>query len=193
MKIVLEHYAAGEDIPVQRFIRNRKLVKYFNRESAAALVASVRLLGNSDFARDMPFYYETGIMEHENLGLDAIAAASVDAQGAFSQQAFAENGTKAVHPLTQFKALYNMPLSFVSIEHGLTGENAVIYASAQGLLQLALQAPVDSGILLGCGKVFHDGAVAAGFALVDKHEIANSPALPGEAIELFRHWQRGQP
>lgn len=188
MKIILDRYAAGEEIPVQKFISNRKLVKYFNRETAAALVASVRLLADTDFNREMPFYYDTGIMENESLGLDAIAAASVDQAGNFNQQAFAENGTKAVPPLTQFKALYNMPLSFVAIEHGLIGENSVTYASAHGLLMHALHAPVECGILLGCGKVFHDGTVEAGFALVDKSEIKLDKFADYEAIDLFRHW-----
>lgn len=190
MKIVLDAYAPGERIPVQAHLRNRKLAKYFNRETAAAVVAAARLLNGLSFDCRLPFYYETGVMAYEDLGLDLIADASRDDQGCFSQPRFIENGVRAVPPLTQFKALYNMPLSFVAIEHGLTGENAVIYASARGLLLQALQAPVSTGILIGCGKVFADGGVEAGFALVDKQDIEQSPFLnhPGEAIEIFRAW-----
>jgi hypothetical protein len=93
-------------------------------------------------------------------------------------------------PLTQFKALYNMPLTLVSIEYGITGDNAVIYASAKGLLIQALHAPVDKGILLGCGKVHQNGKVESAFAFVDKNEIKDSPffAFDCEGIEMFRRW-----
>ena len=192
MKIVYNHYAPDEVIPVFDFVKNRKFVKYFNRETAAAVVTAACLLKDMKIDPLMPFYYETGIMESEDLGLDLIAKASCDASGKFSQQAFAEEGAKAVPPLTQFKALYNMPLSFVAIEHGLQGDNAVMYASASGLLTQALHAPADTNILLGCGKIFADKSVASGFALIDKEEIKDSPFLtsPQEAFELFKDWQR---
>jgi len=192
MKIIYNHYAADETIPVLDYVKNRKLVKYFNRETAAAIVASARLLENLEIDPLIPFYYETGIMESEDLGLESLARASCDSAGKFSQKNFAETGAKAVPPLTQFKALYNMPLSFVSIEHGLKGDNSVIYSSAYGLLMQALHAPADK-ILLGCGKIFADRSAASAFALVEKDEIKDSPFLTGErhsaeAIELFLEW-----
>ncbi|MCL1811952.1 MAG: hypothetical protein FWG29_00360 [Treponema sp.] len=193
MKIVYNHYAADEIIPVQEYIRNRKLIKYCSRETAAALVAAACLLKDITFSPLMPFYYETGIMESEDLGLELIADNSSDSPGKFSPQNFVEKGIKAVPPLTQFKALYNIPLSIVAIEHGLKGDNAVIYASASGLLIQALHAPADNEILLGCGKILADKSVVSGFALVKKEEIKNSPFLksPLEAFELFKEWQRG--
>jgi hypothetical protein len=191
VQVVFDSYGPDEPIPVQGHLRNRKLAKYFNRETAAALVAASKLLNGLDCDRRMPFYYETAVMEHEDLGLDLIAAASRDPQGHFSQELFITKGARAVPPITQFKALYNMPLAFIAIEHELTGDNAVIYASASGLLLLALNAPVETGILIGSGKVGPDGSVAAGFALIDKSEIADSPFLirPGEAIHIFIAWQ----
>ena len=193
MKIVYNHYAADEIVPVQEYISNRKLIKYFSRETSAAIVAAACLLKDTSYSPLMPFYYETGVMESEDLGLELIADNSRDSLGKFSQKDFVEKGTKAVPPLTQFKALYNMPLSFVAIEHGLKGDNAVIYASASGLLIQALHAPVDNGILLGCGKIFADKSVVSGFALINKGEIKNSLFLNSslEAFELFKEWQRG--
>jgi hypothetical protein len=190
MKTAFEAYAAGEAIPVQQFIRNRKLVKYFNRETAAAMVCAARLLREAPLPAETPFYYETGVMEFENLGLDDIATGSVDAGGGFDQRRFVAEGAKAVPPLTQFKALYNMPLSFVAIEHGLTGDNAVIYASARGLLELALAAPGEGEILLGAGKTRADGGVECGFARVRRAELAAVACPAGEAIELLRAWHR---
>ena len=195
MKVVYKYYTAEEVIPVHDFVKNRKLVKYFSRETAAAIVASATLLkdiAQCNQALDplTPFYYETGAMESEDLGLDLIAQVSCDTSGKFDQKNFVENGAKAVPPLTQFKALYNMPLSFVAIENGFKGDNSVIYASASGLLIQALHAPVDKNILLGCGKIFADKSAASGFALVDKDEIKGSPFLNStlEAFELFKHW-----
>lgn len=190
MQVLFDSYLPGEPIPVQDAIKNRKFAKYCNREAAAALLCAGRLLRTTPVPVDTPFYYETGTMEFEDYGLDAILAASLDEAGRFSQQLFVEQGAKAVMPLTQFKALYNMPLSLVAIELGLVGDNAVIYASARGLLIQALHAPVARGILLGSGKVNRDGSVEAGFALVDKEEISNSAFLESdhEGIAMFRAW-----
>ena len=193
MKVLFDAYSRDEVIPVQEYIKNKKLAKYCNREAAAAVVCATKLLGKSLVDVRVPFYYETGCMEFEDYGLDAIVNASLDAQGTFSQRLFIEKGAKAVMPLTQFKALYNMPLSLVSIEHGLTGDNAAIYSSARGLLIMALHAPREKGILLGSGKVRQNGRVETGFALIDKDEIRNSPFLANdeEGIEIFRAWREG--
>lgn len=190
MKIIFDSYDWGMPIPAQNYIRNKKLAKYLNREAAAAVVSAARLLREAKVNSNTPFYYETGRTEFEDLGLDRIAQASIDEQGNFSQRLFIEKGTKAVLPLTQFKALYNMPLSLVAIEHGFVGDNAVIYASARGLLMQALHAPMEHGILLGCGKVHRDGRVESAFALIDKIEIVNSEFLASdiEGIAMFRAW-----
>ncbi|HAK59829.1 MAG TPA: hypothetical protein DCO77_05525 [Nitrospiraceae bacterium] len=194
MKVVFESHDTGAPIPVQEYLKNKKLAKYFNREAAAAVICATKLIRESSVGAETPFYYETGRMEFEDLGLDRITDASLDEQGNFSQRLFIEKGTKAVMPLTQFKALYNMPLSLVSIEHGLIGDNAVIYASARGLLIQALHAPVEKKILLGCGKVHRDGRVESAFTLANKEEIVNSPFLgsDGEGIEMFRSWYIGE-
>ncbi len=193
MKIVFDTYEQGMPVPLQNHIKNRKLAKYFNREAAAAVVCASRLFREAPVDADVPFYYETGRMEFEDYGLDNIVNASLDELGNFNQRLFVEKGAKAVMPLTQFKALYNMPLSLVSIEHGLVGDNAVIYSSARGLLTAALHAPREKGILLGCGKVSRNGGVESSFALVDKDEIRNSPFLLSdeEGIEMFRAWRAG--
>lgn len=190
MKIVFDSYEQGASIPVQEFLKNKKTAKYFNREAAAAVICASKLFKNSPVKAETPFYYETGLMEFEDYGLDRITDASLDEHGNFDQRCFIERGMKAVMPLTQFKALYNMPLSLVSIEYGFVGDNAVIYASAKGLLIQALHSPVDEGILLGCGKVHQNGKVESAFAFVDKDEIKGSRFLSfeSEGIEMFRRW-----
>jgi hypothetical protein len=190
MKIQFDAYDQDAQIPIQRHIKNRKLVKYFNRETAAAVVCAARLLDGEALDPATPFYYETGIMEYEDLGLDSIARASVDGENRFSQEGFALQGARAVPPLTQFKALYNMPLSFVSIEQGLTGDNGVVYGSAWALLELAVCAPGQGPILLGCGKMHRDGRVECGFALLERETLETAPLPEGEVegIEMMRLW-----
>lgn len=194
MKIVFDSYEHSTPIPIHDFIKNKKNAKYFNREASAAVICAAKLFKDSSVNPETPFYYETGKMEFEDYGLDNIVSASLDEYGNFSQRLFIQKGTKAVMPLTQFKALYNMPLSFVSIEHGLVGDNAIIYASAKGLLIQALHASVENEILLGCGKVHQNGKVESAFALIDKSEIKNSPflAFDGEGIEMFKSWHAGK-
>lgn len=191
MKVLFETYDRHDAIPVQDHLRNKKLAKYFNREAAAAVVCVTKLLRGSPIDVTTPFYYDTGRMEFEDYGLDAIVLASRDEEEKFDQQLFIDKGVKAVMPLTQFKALYNMPLCLVSIEHRLTGDSAAIYASARGLLMTALHAPRERGILLGAGKMRSDGGVETGFAVIDKEEIRESRFLIDDAqegIEIFRSW-----
>lgn len=192
MKVLFETYDRGDTIPVQDYLRNKKLAKYFNREAAAAVICASKLLRGSHIDAATPFYYDTGRMEFEDYGLDAIVDASLDERGKFSQRLFIDKGVKAVMPLTQFKALYNMPLCLVSIEYGLTGDNAALYASAKGLLMAAMHAPRERGVLLGAGKMRPDGGVETGFALIDREEIRGSRFLSdkndAEGIEIFRSW-----
>jgi len=190
MKVVFDAYLAGEEIPAALCLRNKKLVKFFNRESGAAVVAAGRLLGKNPLLQDTPFYYATGFIEYEDYGLAAIVEDSLDENGRFSERLFIEKGLSRISPLNQFKVLQNMPLCFISIVYCLKGDNAVIYGSGRSLLQHALYSPHQGQILLGAGKVYEDGRAEAGFALVSKSEIARSPFLscPGEAVDIFRSW-----
>lgn len=188
MSAVFVAFRAGEEIPVLSFLRNRKMVKYLNRETMAAIVAIGRLAESVPLAPEIPFYYATGMLEYEDYGLRDIVAASTDAAGKFSPRRFVEDGIRAVSPLNQFKVLQNMPLSFASINFGLTGDNAVVYSSAGALLRQALCAPGDGPVLIGAGKVYRDGRVESGGAVVARELIAASPWAQSEAegIEIFR-------
>jgi len=190
MKAVFEQYSLQDEIPVRNYLKKKKLAKYFNRESAAAIVCAGKMLDGMNLPSSTPFYYARGVVEFEDYGLEKIVSSCKDENGNFSQERFATDGISSISPLTQFKILYNMPACFVSIEHNLTGDNAVIYASAEGLLACALTAQQEEEILLGAGKVYADGSVVAGFALVSKEEAAASPFLRSqeEAIEIFRDW-----
>ena len=189
MHVIFDSYPPEEIIPASKFLNNKKLNKYFNRETAAAIVCASQLLKGLTVNPETPFYYATGLIKYEAYGLNYIAEDSRDDNGQFSAQLFIEKGLSRISPLTQFKVLQNMPLSFVSIEHHLTGDNAVIYSSAASLLLHALYAPREP-ILIGAGKVYESGQTDAGFALINKADIEASPFLSftGEATELFQTW-----
>jgi len=190
MKVTFDSYKPGEEIPVLQYLKNRKLRKYFNRETEAALVGLGKLTRNIELRPDTPFYYATGVMEYEDYGLEGIVRNSIDETGGFSQKLFIGEAIPRVSPLNLFKVLQNMPLSFAAIEHNLWGDNAVIYTSASGLLLLALHSTFNMPMLLGASKTDKDGKVEAGFAYVLKEEIENSPFLYGteEAVDMFRSW-----
>lgn len=190
MKAVFDSYSSSDVIPVTQYLSNKKLGKYFNRETAAAMVCASKLLQGLSLPTETPFYYATGSIEYEDYGLGYIAQDSSDDQGQFSEQLFIEKGLSRVPPINQFKVLQNMPLCFVAIEHHLTGDNAVIYSAAASLLLCVLAAPPSRNILIGAGKVYKNGETQAGFALVDKQDLEHSPFLSftGEAIEMFKTW-----
>jgi hypothetical protein len=176
MNIACNSYRSNEAIPVDPFLKNKKLKKYFNRETSAALATVGKLLGEATVdPSSTALYYATGILEYEDYGLDRIAANALDADAVFSPKRFIENGIAEVSPLNQFKVLLNMPLSFIAIEYGFKNDNAVIYSSAVGLLTSALCAPPCASILLGAGKTFADGAVEMCFALTSREEVRRIP------------------
>ena len=189
MKVVFNKFAPDEEIPVLDYIRNRKMLKYYNREARAALVTIGMLFREYTPNEDTPLFYSVGKVENDEFDIHKIARNSRDAAGRFSNQEFVEKGMMQISPLTQFKVLYNMILCYISIEHQLTGDNAVLYSSASGLLNYALCSPTGDEILIGTGKVSTEGGVESGFAAVTKSEILGLPMLnPGEeATVLFQH------
>ncbi len=189
MKTILDSYAPNETIPVRKHLKNKKLAKYFNRETAAALVSVSKLFDGDTVNCDMPFYYATALVAYEDYGLNNVVAKSIDSNKHFSQELFVKQAMPAVSPLTQFKALYNMPLCFISIEFDLNGDNAVIYHSAQALLTQAMNSPSEN-VLIGAGKVHSSGQVETGFALLAPQQIQPLTKIDTttEAIQLFRDW-----
>ncbi|MFZ5952548.1 MAG: hypothetical protein ACOYXC_17740 [Candidatus Rifleibacteriota bacterium] len=193
MKTAFESFAPEMEIPARDFLKKRKLAKYFNREISACVVTIARLLENEEIAAETPFYFGKGIVEYEDFGLSSVVETCTGENGRFSQKNFVEKGMSSLSPLTQFKVLYNMPLSFIAIDRGLTGDNSVIYASGKGLLLQALHSTFQGPILLGASKVHENAVVEAGFALCHKEEI-DLNLMDGEeceAIEIFRRWHHG--
>jgi hypothetical protein len=193
VRIAFRAWGGGELIPVEDRLPARKLAKYLSRESAAAVVVVSQLFDAGRPDPRTPIFYATGTVEHEDFGLAEMLAASRDRDGAFSRERFLAEGITQVSPLSQFKVLYNMPLCFLSIFFGLTGDNAVLYGPARGLLDAAQLSGQEGPVLIGAGKVFAGGAVAAGFALGTREEFAGHGPAPstGEAVDLLRTWAEG--
>lgn len=192
MKIVFDSYGPLECIPVGTYLRNKRLAKFFNRETAAAVVAAHKLLDGTEFDSMTPFFYDTGLLAFEDYGLADLVEASRDENHNFSSYCFTTTGLNAVSPLNQFKVLQNMPLSFVAIENNIHGDNAVCYGSASALLSHVMYSPHQEFFLIGAGKTRKDGSVESGFALLSKAEIEpfHLANLNCEGIEFFRDMYR---
>lgn len=188
MKMIYKKFELHEDIPVKNVLNNKKLLKYFNREAALGIFSLAELLKDTSISPETPIYYETGINEYEDFGLNAIVDTCLE-DGKFSPQVSVERGLATISPLTQFKILLNMPLCFFSIENNLNGDNAVIYSSASGLLSHLYLSEAEESIIIGSGKVNHDGSVESGFALIHKDETfkINETFEGKEGIEIFRY------
>jgi len=192
MKFVFCQFEKNQTIPVTDYVSNKKLVKYYNRETQAAMVCVGMLLKDIKLNPDTPIFYGVGVVDNEEFELDKIANASADANRKFNNQLFIEKGMPSISPLTQFKVLYNMTLCFISIEYGLKGDNAAIYSSAGGLLTNALYSGVENEMLVGAGKIYDTGKVETGFALLTVKEIESIPYLTSNepAIEIFKELQK---
>ena len=174
MNVLFRTYLPDEDIPVYEYVKNRKLVKYYTRETMAAVVLASQLLDGQTFPSDMPFFYSTS--ENEMLDFYRDICIQYDSiTDEFSSLGFIENIVPRISPLQQFKMMRNTTSCFVSIEKALKGDNAVLLSSASGLINLALFAETDGPVLIGAGKLHADGTVECGFALIQSNELANHP------------------
>lgn len=187
MRISFKSFALGESIPILGLLNNKKLNKYFNRETSAGIAAFSDMAQGMEINSDTPLFYSTCVVEYEDFGLNKIVDACKDENGRFSQKLFVDLGMSSISPITQFKILYNMPLSFISIEKNLKGDNAVIYNSAKALIDCAKYSIKDE-FIIGAGKVWKDGLVESGFAYMNIDELKYLQNYDDNtaAIEIFR-------
>lgn len=185
----VEHFAPGEVIDVRSHLRNRKLAKYFNRETAAAIVCASKLLEGRSLDPSTPFHYAMATVEFEDYGLDGLRSASRDREGRMDDHAFVSHAVSAISPLTQFKVLYNMPLCFVAIEHGLRGDSSVHYGVRSRVFEQVALSPWDGPVLVGAGRTTPDGGVTVGMALMHPRE-ADSIEPDASPLDVFAAWGR---
>jgi hypothetical protein len=191
LKLVYKYYASGEEIPFLPHIKNRKLVKYYTRETMAAMVALGELCEGSVLPADTPFFYSSGelkLMDYFKEVCDLFTGE--EQQLAFSGSYFIEKVMPRLSPLSQFKIMRNMCYFLCSFELGLKGENALFLDSLQGLLYSARFCEYQGPALIGAGNLYADGASECGFALVSTEEL---DALTGtanaydEPLAFFKH------
>ncbi len=188
MRKFYQSWKLDEVIPVTQFLKQKKIKKYFNRETAAAVTTLGMLLKeNNTIPTTIPICYATGDLAYQDYGLDNIINGSIDDGGTFSTECFIEKGIVAISPLNQFKILQNMPLCFSAIEFGLTGENAVVYNDSTGLRIFAGQIDAPE-LMLGAGRVDRFGTVEVLFALCRKEELPSmNDQAPDDALEFLKN------
>jgi hypothetical protein len=184
MKTQYLRFAPDEEIPALACIRKRKLVKYYTRETLAAVLAVSRLLDGQPADTRTPFYYASADTENFACFRDVFERMTGDGSRRFDAARY----LACSPPTAQFKVMRNMVPCFVSIEQGLTGDNNVIVDSASALLYAALTAPGPGPVLIGAGYLHADDSVEVGFALADPASFENHPLLGTDApaIAIFR-------
>jgi len=193
MKVIFDFFDAGSSIPARDYVRKKKMVKYFNRLSAAAMVTFGKLAKEITLHPDTPIYYATGPLTHgETTYFLEMCEIFISASEPFSNKIFMESALPKMSPLHEFGVLYNMPVCFISIEYGLVGDNASLCCGAAALLEQAKYSPHDGDMILGAGKLYPDGKIESGFASLTKTELGSIPQFSWDqdAIELFRALKR---
>jgi hypothetical protein len=129
------------------WLASRKSRKFMGRQDQLAVIAAGQALrdaGLHDTATPgaaldaLGLYLTVGHIPFERDDIDAIAARSVGADGAFDITRFAAEGIAQVNPLLTFRCLPNMPAFHISQNFGLTGAYEVAYpGTAQAAQSLA--------------------------------------------------------
>jgi hypothetical protein len=187
MQLIHQVYLPDQPIPVYDHVKNRKLVKYYTRETMAAVVTLSRFLKGREIIPDMPFFYSTGETEYMDFYRETCIRYAETGKD-FSSTHFIKYIVPGISPLQQFKMMRNTTACFLSIENGLKGDNAVLLASASGLLYTAMLAETEGPVLIGAGKLYSDGTAECGFAELWPREAENHPMLGSQedALSLFR-------
>ena len=207
MIISFAEYPTPSEIPVTDWLKNKKLRKYFTPQTSAMIVCVGQVLADMVYDKSTPFFYSAGKTETDNFSsvfFDILSELPNESKikefssdmkfstvnDKFSQQLFVEELLTNVSPIDLFKALPNMPVSFISIEFGLRGENAVLYSSASSLLMHSLYTTYNGPVIIGSAKLYADGRVKSGAAMVDKEDIRASEFLDSdvEAVTMFEAW-----
>ena len=187
MRVIYRKYLPGEDIPAADYFSRRKLVKYFSRETMAAVVCIGELLKGEVPSPETPFFFSCGETEMMDIYKEACMVFD-KGELKFDSSMFLERAITVISPLSHFKMMRNMAHCFISIEYGLKGDNAAVMGSVSGLLVPAMLSSGDGEILIGAGKLHANGTAEAGFALVRAEELKNHSMLESdsEAICFFR-------
>ncbi len=167
------------------YLRVKKLRKYMGVQDDLAVVAAARALESAGLlARSASeglgertgLYLAVGYIPFEQADLDPLLAASLDADGHFSMEAFSTAGFRAVNGLLTFRCLPNMPAFHVSTNFDIQGPYFVTYPGP-GQFYVALEEAV---MALEEGAI--DVALVGGVAhqrnfLVESHFARIEPGI----------------
>ncbi len=159
------------------YLKVKKLRKYMGVQDDLAVVAAVKALESANLlARSASeglgertgLYLAVGYIPFEKADLDPLLAASLDADGNFSMEAFSTAGFRTVNGLLTFRCLPNMPAYHVSTNFDIQGPYFVTYPGP-GQFYVALE---ESLMALEDGRI--DVALVGGVAhqlnfLVESH------------------------
>jgi 3-oxoacyl-(acyl-carrier-protein) synthase len=176
------------------YLKVKKLRKYMGVQDDLAVVAAAKALESANLlpapsaseglGERTGLYLAVGYIPFEQADLDPLLAASLDAQGNFSMEAFSTTGFRTVNGLLTFRCLPNMPAYHVSINFDIQGPYFVTYPGP-GQFYVALEEALialEDGIIdmALVGGVAHQRnfLVESHFARVERpirrHELADA-------------------
>lgn len=172
------------------YLKVKKLRKYMGVQDDLAVVAAAKALESAGLlARSASeglgertgLYLAVGYIPFEKADLDPLLAASLDAAGNFSMEAFSTAGFRTVNGLLTFRCLPNMPAFHVSTNFDIQGPYFVTYPGP-GQFYVALE---EALIALEEGSI--DVALVGGVAhqwnfLVASHFARIVPPIPAERL-----------
>src|SRR5690554_8068131 len=104
MRVIYKKYLPKEEIPVYDYARNRKLVKYYTRETMAAVVSVPCRFEGRGPDPCMPLLYSSGETEMIDL-YRGIGDRDTSGVQDFRSTCFVENEAGLISPLERFKTL----------------------------------------------------------------------------------------
>ncbi|MDD2715524.1 MAG: beta-ketoacyl synthase N-terminal-like domain-containing protein [Candidatus Wallbacteria bacterium] len=173
----------------EKYISQRKLLKYMNREMQMSVVTALEAASDSGLAvKEVPpesigIYLGTGITSVEIEEILSIAGNSTR-DGRMDLERFGSNALPKCDPLLSFKTLLNMPACFISILLGIRGQNLVFNSFGGQVLQSISEAflDIESGQLESAiaggvdAKVSFTGFMTLkSFGLINQNASASKP------------------
>jgi 3-oxoacyl-(acyl-carrier-protein) synthase len=172
------------------YLKVKKLRKYMGVQDDLAVVAAAKALESANLlARSASeglgertgLYLAVGYIPFEKADLDPLLAASLDADGNFSMEAFSTAGFRTVNGLLTFRCLPNMPAFHVSTNFHIQGPYFVTYPGP-GQFYVAMEEALTA---LEEGSI--DVALVGGAAhqrnfLVESHFARAEPRVPADRL-----------
>jgi hypothetical protein len=170
------------------YLKVKKLRKYMGVQDDLAVVAAAKALesvgllpapsASEGLGERAGLYLAVGYIPFEQADLDPLLAASLDADGNFSTEAFSTAGFRTVNGLLTFRCLPNMPAFHVSTNFDIQGPYFVTYPGP-GQFYVALE---EALMALEEGSI--DVALVGGVAhqrnfLVESHFARLDPPVAG--------------